>query len=340
MAQHRKRSSQLIGILFGVGAGLLWGIAFVAPEFAPKYNPVEIALGRYLFYGIVSVCILTTQKPQVFVQYQKKLWLTALLFAIIGNLGYYSLLVISIRFIGSSSAALIIGTIPVTVAVVSNLFKREFRFSRLLLPTLLILAGLILINTLGPQNSGAGVSGGWKLLLGLGSVIGALALWTWYGVANATFLKTHSQLSASHWSTMIGVMTLALVVLTVLVTVVLVPSAIDGDKYTTLSPNLVWFIIVSLVLGVAVTWGGTLLWNKASILLPTPLAGQLIVTETVSGVTYAFLIQLRLPSAPQLLAIALIIGGVLIGFRVTRAQPAYAAETPPQQTNREDIKEL
>ncbi len=49
MAQYHPRSSQLIGILFGVGAGLLWGIAFIAPEFVPKYSSVEVALGRYLF---------------------------------------------------------------------------------------------------------------------------------------------------------------------------------------------------------------------------------------------------------------------------------------------------
>ncbi len=332
MAQQHPQSSQLIGILFGVGPGLLWGIAFIAPEFVPKYSSVEVALGRYLFYGIISLSILVTREPGAFARYPRKIWLTALLFAIIGNLGYYGLVVIGIRLIGSPPAALIIGTLPVTVALVSNLFRREFPFSRLILPTLLILSGLILINTLGTQNSGGGASGGWTLFLGLASVISALALWTWYAVANAAFLKTHSQLSGSLWSTMIGVMTILLAVLTALAIMVFVPGVIDEGRYTTLGPDLVGFVVVSLVLGIAVTWGGTLLWNKASTLLPTPLAGQLIVIETVSGVAYAFLLQLHLPSALQLLAIALIIGGVLFGFNATKAQHPDPSETTSRQT--------
>jgi hypothetical protein len=44
-----------------------------------------------------------------------------------------------------------------------------------------------------------------------------------------------------------------------------------------------------LTLGLCASWLGTLLWNRASSLLPTPLVGQLIVFETLAAFAYAFI---------------------------------------------------
>ncbi|MGW0517742.1 hypothetical protein [Crossiella sp. NPDC003009] len=50
-------------------------------------------------------------------------------------------------------------------------------------------------------------------LLGLGCAVLALAMWTWFGVANAQFLRAHPQISPADWSTLVGVATLGLSVL-------------------------------------------------------------------------------------------------------------------------------
>ena len=85
--------------------------------------------------------------------------------------------------------------------------------------------------------------------------------------------------------------------------------------------------MVGLVLGVAVSWGGTWLWNGASSRLSTTLAGLLIVTETISGYTYADLLERRLPPATELVGFALVITGVVL---VTRLR-APAAEPQSSQ---------
>jgi drug/metabolite transporter (DMT)-like permease len=41
-------------------------------------------------------------------------------------------------------------------------------------------------------------------------------------------------------------------------------------------------------IGLFAVWLGTLCWNEASQRLPTALAGQLIVFETLSALAYAF----------------------------------------------------
>ena len=65
-----------------------------------------------------------------------------------------------------------------------------------------------------------------------------------------------------------------------------------------------------LTLGLCASWLGTLLWNRASQLLPAALTGQLIVFETLAAFAYAFLWPGALPGATALLGIALLLGGV------------------------------
>jgi drug/metabolite transporter (DMT)-like permease len=60
-------------------------------------------------------------------------------------------------------------------------------------------------------------------------------------------------------------------------------------------------------------------WNEASQRLPTTLAGQLIVFETLSALAYAFMLRGQGPAAVSLLGIALLIAGV-----------AWALQAKPQ----------
>ena len=49
----------ILGVLLGVAAGALWGLIYIAPLLLPEYNPVLIALGRFIAFGVVSLpCLL------------------------------------------------------------------------------------------------------------------------------------------------------------------------------------------------------------------------------------------------------------------------------------------
>jgi drug/metabolite transporter (DMT)-like permease len=67
------------------------------------------------------------------------------------------------------------------------------------------------------------------------------------------------------------------------------------------------------------SWLGTLCWNAASQRLPTALAGQLIVFETLSALAYAFVLRGQWPEPLTLIGIGLLVVGVIAGVRVKPA---------------------
>ena len=75
-------------------------------------------------------------------------------------------------------------------------------------------------------------------------------------------------------------------------------------------------------IGLSASWLGTLFWNRASQLLPTSLAGQLIVFETLSALLYAFLLRGSWPGAATLAGVGLLVAGVVLGMRAAQAEPS------------------
>jgi drug/metabolite transporter (DMT)-like permease len=88
-------------------------------------------------------------------------------------------------------------------------------------------------------------------------------------------------------------------------------------------PRPAFFVGLMFAIGLFASWLGTLCWNEASQRLPTTLAGQLIVFETLSALAYAFALRGRAPQPITLLGIGLLVAGVAWALRV-RPQPLAA----------------
>ena len=86
-------------------------------------------------------------------------------------------------------------------------------------------------------------------------------------------------------------------------------------------PRPAEFLALMFAIGLFASWLGTLCWNEASQRLPTALAGQLIVFETLAALAYAFMLRGSVPQAQTLAGIALLVAGVLWALRV-RPEPA------------------
>ena len=80
-----------------------------------------------------------------------------------------------------------------------------------------------------------------------------------------------------------------------------------------LGPQPVRYAVLMLTIGLLASWLGTLCWNRASRLLPTWLAGQMIVFETLAALLYGFLHRHAWPGALAACGIALLVAGVLRG---------------------------
>jgi drug/metabolite transporter (DMT)-like permease len=81
-------------------------------------------------------------------------------------------------------------------------------------------------------------------------------------------------------------------------------------------PRPLVFVSLMLAIGLLASWLGTLCWNAASQRLPTALAGQLIVFETLAALGYAFALRGHWPEPLTLLGIGLLVAGVVMGVRV------------------------
>ena len=80
------------------------------------------------------------------------------------------------------------------------------------------------------------------------------------------------------------------------------------------------FVGLMLAIGLFASWLGTLCWNAASQRLPTALAGQLIVFETLAALSYALALRGQWPEGLTLIGVALLVAGVAWALRV-RPQP-------------------
>src|SRR5574343_823961 len=138
-----------IGLMFALGAGLMWGLVFVAPLLMADYPPALLVAGRYLAFGLIALPLALADRRSL-----KGLagsdWLEACKLSAIGNFLYYLCLAGAIHRAGAALPTVIIGTLPVVIAISANLrdHRRDGRLPWLQLsPALaLIAAGIACVN--------------------------------------------------------------------------------------------------------------------------------------------------------------------------------------------------
>jgi drug/metabolite transporter (DMT)-like permease len=323
----QRRDSILGGYGAGTLAGLIWGLAFLIPVLIEDWGAVTVTAGRYLAYGAASLLLFLLDR-RVLAGIARQHWRPALAFAVTGNVGYYLLLVLGIELLGAPVTNIIIGIIPVTMAIAGNVLTRSYPWRALAVPVTLVLVGVVIVNGLelsdaSPVHSASSPA----KVLGVLAAFAAVALWTWYGVANAGFLTRHPELPQAGWSTVVGLGTGA-------ITLVALPLAaathqLDGPVGTD-TGDILALVAASATLGVLVSWAATALWNVASARLSPTAAGMLINLETLSGLVYIYAALTDWPPVGQLVGVVLILAGVLLVVRMParRELPASTGERP------------
>ena len=318
MIHGTSRASLLLGSLFALAAGLMWGLVFVGPLLLPEYPAAIQSFGRYLAFGLIALPLAWLDRAALR-QLTRADWIEALKLALVGNIVYYLFLASSIQRAGGPLPTMIIGTLPVVIAITSNLrdARRDGRlpWGRLAPSLLLIAAGIGCVNhseltalRADPQADLAGYAIGALL------AVGAVACWTWYPIRNADWLRAHGERNPRSWATAQGVATLPLALIGYALWWAF--TAWRGDAFEMpLGPRPWFFVGLMLAIGLLASWLGTLCWNEASQRLPTTLAGQLIVFETLSALAYAFVLRGHAPAALSLLGIVLLIAGVAWALR-------------------------
>lgn len=319
-----------IGTLFALAAGLLWGLVFVAPLLLAAYPAVLLSCARYLAFGLIALPLAWFDRTRL-AELTRADWIEAFKLSAIGNLLYYLCLAAAIQRAGGPLPTMIIGTLPVVIAISSNLRDagRDGRLPwlRLLPSLLLIAAGIACVNQVEIAALRADAKADLaRYAAGALLAIGAVACWTWYPIRNADWLRAHAERSPRAWATAQGLATLPLAALG-FVLFWFWSDASGAPFAMPFGPTPELFIGLMFSIGLLASWLGTLCWNEASQRLPTSLVGQLIVFETLAALAYAFALRGRMPGPVTLAGVALLVAGVLWALRV-RPEP-LAAEAHP-----------
>lgn len=318
------------GTLFALAAGLMWGLVFIAPLLLPQYPPALLTVGRYLAFGLIALPLAWLDRQRL-ATLQRADWLEALKLSAIGNLLYYLCLSAAIQRAGAPLPTMLIGTLPVVIALVSNRrdAARDGRLPwRRLAPSLVLMAaGIASVNHAEwqlLQRQGLAVDLP-RYATGVLLAVAAVACWTWYPLRNADWLRAHADRPPSTWATAQGLVTLPLALLGFALFWAWQSLAGDGQLAMPLGPTPLRFVGLMLVIGLFASWLGTLCWNEASQRLPTSLAGQLIVFETLSALAYAFVLRGQWPPLATAVGVVLLVAGVVWALS---ARPVKAALEP------------
>lgn len=318
------------GFLFALAAGLMWGLVFVGPLMLPEYPATLQSFGRYLAFGLIALPLAWFDRAHLR-ELTRSDWREALKLAAVGNVIYYLFLASSIQRAGGPLPTMIIGTLPVVIAITANLrterqgHRREAKmpWGRMLPSLGLIAAGIALVNHVEirhlQQDPAADLE---RYTLGALLAVGAVVCWTWYPLRNAEWLRAHPDRNPRSWATAQGLATLPLALAGY--AAVWLWSAASGDAFPMpFGPRAGDFVLLMFAIGLFASWLGTVCWNEASQRLPPSLAGQLIVFETLAALSYAFILRGQWPAPETLAGIALLVAGVMWALR-TRPEPLAA----------------
>lgn len=320
----------LFGTLFALAAGLMWGLVFVGPLLLADYPAVMLSFGRYLAFGLIALVLAWFDRAALR-QLTRADWVEALKLSVVGNIVYYLCLSAAIQRAGGPLPTMIIGTLPVVIAISANLrdAARDGKLPWLkLAPSLgLIASGIALVNQVELQqlraNPGADLG---RYATGALLALCAVACWTWYPIRNADWLRAHADRSPRGWATAQGLATLPLAIVGFAGTW-LVFALTDAPWHMPFGPRPAAYVGLMFTIGLLASWAGTLCWNEASQRLPTTLVGQLIVFETLSALAYAFVLRGQWPAPSTAAGILLLVAGVLWALRV-KPEPVEAALPP------------
>ena len=322
----------LTGTAYALAAGLMWGLVFIVPLLLPQYPAALLSVARYLAFGLIALPLAWFDRARL-AQLARGDWIEALKLSAIGNLLYYLCLAAAIQRAGGPLPTMIIGTLPVVIAVSSNLrsgasalhARRDGRLAwrRLGPPLLLIAAGIACVNQVELERlrHDAQADAG-RYATGALLAFAAVACWTWYPIRNADWLRAHPGRSPRSWATAQGIATLPLALAGYL-GLWLWSAAGGGAIEMPFGPTPAYFIALMFAVGLFASWLGTLCWNEASQRLPPALAGPLIVFETLSALAYAFVLRGEAPAPATLAGIALLVAGVIWALRI-RPEPLAA----------------
>ncbi|MDQ1183754.1 DMT family transporter [Agrobacterium larrymoorei] len=304
----------LLGIVTGLVTCALWGLTFVAPRVVEPFTTWDLAIARYGIFGLACLLLMIDRRfrPEGIAPFRL---LIGLLLGSAGYVGYFISAAFAVQFAGAAIPPVIIGTMPVILAIIANFQNASAPWRVVAMPLALIAIGVGLVNV--AALDAASLDDATSILLGVTASSAALAIWIVYGLVNATVMRSPDAPDGLKWTGLQGIGA-------AMGSLLLLPLASFDLAHTASSAEAFRFFAWALVMGLAGSWLATWCWVIASRRLPLALAAQLIVAETVFGLAYGFMFEGRFPTPAEAIGAAMQIIGVCSAiaiFSKTYASP-------------------
>jgi drug/metabolite transporter (DMT)-like permease len=283
---------------------VFWGCGF----FFGKIALAEMGVGSMVFYRFMFATIgllplLFTHRPN----FTAAEWRTLLLATFLGVPAQFLVQFTGLSMTTVSHASLMVGTMPVILAIGAVVFMRE-RLSRLGWAALVFsTCGAALIALGGHHNKAAGgpsLSGDLLVVLSLAIALGWILL-------NKSLLRRHSAIVVTAYGLVAGTLMLAIVV----------PIAYGVPPVHGVSLKAWAALAASGILCTATT---TLLWNWGMTKVPASQAGVLLNMEPLMGSLLGVLVLHE-----SLGALAYVGGAMIVGAAITLTTQSPAPQPDP-----------
>jgi drug/metabolite transporter (DMT)-like permease len=303
-------NSQRIGVAAALSAAAVWSLNFVVPFVIGRYSIFDFALFRFVVSGLVGLVLLIV-KSQATRSLSPRDYFVAAWLAFIGYVGYFLTVAASALYAGPVIAPAFLGLVPIVLAITGNIRQGTVPWRSLSLPLVLITLGLLLTNnSLFQEDS---TPAGRSLLIGIPLAVGAVVLWTWFGIANQVALAARPGIDSTVWTALMLVAGGAemLAFFPFGSAIGLFKMSRIGLGWAEASSLYIWGISLAILASVGGAWA----WTVASRRLPVSLAAQLIVSETAFGTTFGLIVHERWPTVSETCGILSLIAGVIVAIR-------------------------
>ena len=222
---------------------IIWALNFSVVKYSlAEIDPLSFNGLRFIFAAAI-IWIVLLYRRQLFT-IPKKDWLPLICMGLLGNLIYQGLFIIGIDYTYAANAAVMLGTIPIWVALISHFFNLEQMNIFKTLGVLAAFSGIIFIISGGNDP----FSFGSDTFLGDIIIIGAAIVWGGYTILSKSFLTRYTPIQFSAIMATIGAIVLFLMGL---------PNIIQLE-WTQISAAAYGGVIYSGLLSIGVAY---LIWN-------------------------------------------------------------------------------
>ena len=186
-----------LGVFAALFAAWAFSFNFVVPFVIGEFSTFDFAFVRHVVSGMIGLCILVMESEVSRYLTLRNYLVTAWL-AFIGYVGYFLTVTGAAIYCGPVIAPAFLAVVPIVLALVGNQRQRSLPWRSLMMPLILVLAGLVFVN--GAAFANGSLDTGRSLWIGIPLAITAVVLWVWFAIANQAALAARPDMPSAVWS--------------------------------------------------------------------------------------------------------------------------------------------